>query len=271
MDNVEKQVALHLGDSQFLSLLSDHYALAPSAVVIRVAEAELLSALPMEPPILDLCCGDGYFCSFVRPNGVEVGCDMSLDSLRRARDSGKYGGIICADVAKGIPFRDSSFQTIFSNSSLEHVNNIDIALQEIARILRPGGRFYTTFASNFAYEWWPCGRKALARYLNYQPVFNYFPLEEWKRHMANAGLQIIGHEYYLSKAATRILMFLDYHFSHVYMTPDKTLARPVIGLMHKIPAIFWARLWSILFGKFRITVDDEGGSILIVAEREHIS
>lgn len=38
-----------MGVSKFLSPLSDHYALAPSAVLIRVAEAELLQLLVMQP------------------------------------------------------------------------------------------------------------------------------------------------------------------------------------------------------------------------------
>jgi SAM-dependent methyltransferase len=266
-----ERLADRIGESRYLLELSNRYAFAPSAVLIRAAEAELLSAVPLEPPVLDLCCGDGYFCSLICPGGVEAGCDLSLPALKKARDLWHYRGVACADVATGIPFANESFQTVVSNSSLEHVNNIDIALQEIARVLRPGGRLYTTFASDLAYEWWPCGRNALDHYLDFQPVFNHFTLEEWERRMVKVGLRVIGHQYYLSKAATRLMMFLDYHFSHVYMTSDRTLARPVVGVMRMLRAALWAKLWQMLFARVRILADGEGGGILIVAERGSVS
>lgn len=262
-----ERLADRIGESRYLLELSNRYAFAPSAVLIRVAEVELLSALPIEPPVLDLCCGDGYFCSLICPGGVEAGCDLSLPALKRARDLWQYRGVACADVAAGIPFANESFQTVISNSSLEHVKNVDIAMREIARVLRQGGRFYTTFASDLAYKWWPCGRNALDRYIDFQPVFNYFTLEEWERRMVKGGLRVIGHQYYLSKAATRLMMFLDYHFSHVYMTSDRTLARPVVGVMRMLPAALWAKLWQMLFARVRILADGEGGGILIAAER----
>lgn len=39
-----------------------------------------------------------------------------------------------------IPFESASFDVVFSNQSLEHVHDCDLAISEIARVLRPGGR-----------------------------------------------------------------------------------------------------------------------------------
>ena len=267
----KEEIAPYLGKSKYFSRLSSYYAFVPSAVLIRTAEAELLSALPMEKPVLDLCCGDGYFCSLFSPDGVAAGCDFSLAALRQARDRKQYGVVVSADVARGIPFRDESFQTVFSNSSLEHVKNVDVTLQEISRVLKKGGLFYTTFASHFAYEWWPCGQQALQRYLKFQPVYNYPPLDEWQERMGKAGLHVVAHQYYLSRPATRLMVFLDYHFSHVYLTSDRTLARPVIWTMRLISAMVWAHLWRNLFGRIRLPAGERGGGILIVAERSGAS
>ncbi|MFH1950047.1 MAG: class I SAM-dependent methyltransferase [Pseudomonadota bacterium] len=250
--------------------LALYYALAPSAALIRTAEAELLSALPMESPMLDLCCGDSHFCSFICPDGVEAGCDFSLPALRQAHNRGQYRQIACADVTKGIPFRDEGFQTVISNSSMEHLADIDTTLKEIARVLKPGGRLYTTFASHYAYEWWPCGQDALNRYLSFQPVYNYFPLQEWEHRMARVGLRVVSHQYYLSKSATRLLLFLDYHFSHVYITSDRTLARPIVRGMRRIPRKVLSRLWVQMFARIRIRAQGEGGGILILAERKAV-
>lgn len=259
-------VADRLSESTFFAALSKYYYLAPSAVLIRTAEAELLHALPMEPPVLDLCCGDGFFANLIHPVGFAAGCDKDKAALRKAGQRGTYKAVVCADVATGIPFSDGSFQTVFSNSSLEHVKDIDKALQEIARVLRPGGRFYTTFGSHYAYEWWPCGGDSRNRYLEFQPVHNYFPLSDWKQHMSNAGIKVIQHHYYLSKKATKELLFFDYHFSHVYNTSDRTPARSVLWMMKLLPASVLAWFWRKFFANVKILSGEEGGGILIVAE-----
>lgn len=260
-------IAPTLGKSRHFPSLCSRYAAAPSAVLMRTPEAELLSALPMEEPVLDLCCGDGYFCSLLAPAGVAAGCDFSLSALRQARSRGQYGIIARADVARGIPFRDSAFRTVFSNSSLEHIVDVDRALREIQRLLQKGGRFYTTFASSFAYDWWPCSQEALARYLKFQPVHNYPPLEEWERRIEAAGLHVVSHRYYLSRGATRLTAFLDYHLSRVYITPDRTLARPIVRAMSLVGRGALARLWRAAFTGVRIDSGEFGGGLLIVAER----
>lgn len=259
--------AQRMRQSRFLNELCREYALAPSAVLIRTAEAELLSTLPMEGPLLDLCCGDGYFASLLLPGGMGAGCDRSRAALEQAHSRGQYQVLACADVARGLPFRDEAFRTVLSNSSLEHVREVDVTLQEITRVLRRGGRFYTTFASSYAYEWWPCGHRALRRYLEFQPVHNYPPLEKWFSQMEKAGLHVVGHQYYLSRSATRLMLFMDYHSSHVWLTSDLTAARPVIRIMRLVPRRALARLWQWAFGGTRIGAGERGGGVLIMAER----
>lgn len=267
MDDRIKSVPTHLGDSSLLAEFAQYYALAPSAVLVRTAEAELIRALPIRPPALDLCCGDGLFAFLVHGPGFEAGVDMNDSALRLAAIRGIYGTLACADVARGIPFAGRYFNTVVSNSSLEHVEGIDDSLAEIARVLKPGGRLYATFPSHFAYQWWPCGRHALDRYLAYQPVHNLFPVQEWKSRMDRVGLRFVGHQYYLSKSATRVLLFLDYHISHVYMTADSTVARAFVRSMQRIRAEVMARLWASLFARVKILAQGHGGGILIIAER----
>ncbi len=216
---------------------------------------------------LDLCCGDGYFASLSQPDGFDVGCDISESALRRAGDLGRYGSLSHVDVARGIPFSDAYFSTIVSNSSLEHVHHIEGAMREIARVLKPGGRLYFTLASDFAYQWWPGSQDALNRYLSYQPVYSHFSLDEWAERLARSRLTVVDHRYYLSKPATQLLLWLDYHVSRATMTFDRTLSRQLVRFMHKMPRPALAWLWRKLFAPFQIVVSDKGGGLLIVAER----
>lgn len=265
MDN---NVALKLGQSPLFPILARYYVAAPSAVIIRTTEAELLRAVPVEPPTLDLCCGDGFFTSLIRPAGFLAGCDLSRPRLTQAAERKIYGGLALADIRGGIPFKSGYFKTVISNSSLEHVEGIDGVLSEIARVLRPGGKFYTTFASDYAYEWWPCGKDALQEYFKLQPVFNAFSLEQWKQRMAQAGLPVVEHRYYLSKRATQLLLFLDYHLSRFYLTRDRTVLRFLSGPARWIPVRAWVKIWQWAFRNVKLLAGARGGGILLVAERK---
>jgi SAM-dependent methyltransferase len=266
-----RNIANRLSDSPFFQELSKYYVFAPSAVLIRTAEAELLHSVNLIPPALDLCCGDGYFASLIHPSGFIAGCDKSEPALASANRRRIHKFLVCSDIGVRIPFVNSYFNTILSNSSLEHVKEIDATLKEICRVLKPGGKLYTTFGSNFAYSWWPCGEEAMKRYLQFQPVHNYFSIEEWSRRMSAAGLKIIKHEYYLSRKATRLLMFLDYHFSHAYNTADFTLMRPLLRLARMVPQKWMSWLWRSMLGNVQIGADRQGGGVLIIAERTEVA
>lgn len=113
-----------------------------------------------------------------------------------------YSYLARSDIAQGISFSDDHFNTIVSNTSLKHIEKIDAALREIAGVLKSGGKLYATFASHYAYHWWPCGHDALDRYLTFQPIYNYFHLQEWEDRMGIVGLLVVRHLYYFSKIAS---------------------------------------------------------------------
>jgi hypothetical protein len=76
-----------------------------------------------------------------------------------------------------------------------------------------------------------------------------------------------GHVYYLGRRATEALMFLDYHFSRVYLTEDRTVARYLIQFMRRLPESLWAWLWRKLFARIRILPPGPGGGVLLVMEK----
>lgn len=104
-----------------------------------------------EAAVLELGCGPANLWAenLTRvPTGWEVTLtDLSPGMLDRARESlGEAAGRFSfrpVDAAD-IPFRDASFDAVIANHMLYHVADLDRALSEIRRVLRPGGRLYAS-------------------------------------------------------------------------------------------------------------------------------
>jgi len=69
--------------------------------------------------------------------GIDIS-EPTVFEARAAFDRGRLRGAV-ADVRE-LPFRDASFDAIYSMGTIEHVRDSEHALQELARVLRPGGR-----------------------------------------------------------------------------------------------------------------------------------
>ena len=52
--------------------------------------------------------------------------------------------LVRADV-RNLPFHDNYFDFIFSTSAFEHITDLDLALNEMHRVLKPGGQLFTHF------------------------------------------------------------------------------------------------------------------------------
>ena len=95
--------------------------------------------------ILDAGCGVGMYTEQFRRFSPRVtGVEIDLTVARQARS--RLPGIVVAP-AEALPFADGSFDVVVSNSTLDHFatrGEIQIALAELRRVLRPGGRLLLT-------------------------------------------------------------------------------------------------------------------------------
>jgi 2-polyprenyl-3-methyl-5-hydroxy-6-metoxy-1,4-benzoquinol methylase len=105
-----------------------------------VTRASRLRTLLAERPrgrVLDVGCWDGQFTSqIVEPQGV-VGIDVSLRALRAAATRGFLP--LRAQVEAALPFHDGAFATVIAAEIIEHVFDTQAVLNELARVLQPGG------------------------------------------------------------------------------------------------------------------------------------
>jgi arsenite methyltransferase len=95
--------------------------------------------------VLDLACGQGThtrrLADAVGPSGLVVGADLSAPMLRRAARAVRadHTVLVRAD-AMDLPLRDDTVDALCCSLCLHLVPDLDAALGEIARVLRPGGR-----------------------------------------------------------------------------------------------------------------------------------
>ena len=98
--------------------------------------------------VVDVGCGAGIdsliAAKMVGPSGAVVGVDMTPPMLNRARESATRGGFTNVrfheGLAESLPLPDAWADVIISNGVLNLFPDKLAALQEMARVLKPGGR-----------------------------------------------------------------------------------------------------------------------------------
>jgi demethylmenaquinone methyltransferase/2-methoxy-6-polyprenyl-1,4-benzoquinol methylase len=90
---------------------------------------------------LDLACGTGDIAFALAARGARViGLDITQRMVELARKKGDCPLFLVADML-ALPFEDSCFDLVTTGYGIRNVPDIDTALAEIRRVLRPGGRF----------------------------------------------------------------------------------------------------------------------------------
>jgi SAM-dependent methyltransferase len=95
---------------------------------------------PPGGPALEVGCGEGRVCRDLAAAGYAVtGIDVAPTMIELARDADPAGTYLVAD-ASALPFEDGRFELVVAYNSLMDVDDLPGAVQEAARVLRPGGR-----------------------------------------------------------------------------------------------------------------------------------
>lgn len=162
--------------------------------------------------ILDFGCGSGEITRHLSNAGYRLtGCDMSeqmIGAARRTDADDRVQWLVVPEIlpAAPLPFGNDIFDAIISSSVLEYVCDVDPTLNELVRLLRPGGWLFATVPdlrdpARRREQWlrWAAttpGLSALlqhsrwsegARYL--QISINRWSPEIWLRRLRHAGLE----------------------------------------------------------------------------------
>lgn len=95
---------------------------------------------------LDVGCGAGPFTWLMAPLFKTLaGIDVKEKQIAEARETAKQKGLdidFRVGSAEAMPFADRSFDVVVFSNSLHHIPGMDKALEEAARVVKPGGLVY---------------------------------------------------------------------------------------------------------------------------------
>lgn len=193
----------------------------PSVALIRSVELKLFPREFLETPVLDLCCGDGFFTSCLGLKEV-YGCDIDRNALKLARClNGTYLQLCLDDARKLTHFSDNAFFTVFSNCALEHVDGVDEALGSVRRVLKTGGHLVMTVPGENLNAWFfptvffkaigfvKYGRRLLEEYNRKQNHINIHSLERWRQKLEGHNMILLKHFYLFKKDEYRMVTFFE--------------------------------------------------------------
>lgn len=115
---------------------SRRYALVNRWDPSHLAKVDRLLPLSSESRVLEVGCGSGHLTRRLAERGIDI---IGIDANPQAAQvAGRER--VRTMRAEALDFGDDSFDAIVSMHAIEHVPALEMALAEMARVLRPGGR-----------------------------------------------------------------------------------------------------------------------------------
>lgn len=181
---------------------------------------------PRSTAHLDVGCYDGVFLNTLRSKGIArlVGVDISRDAVSKANALFPDLDIIHISKRMPLPFDDGLFTSITVLDVLEHVDEQDVLIEELYRVLKDDGVLIVTVPArhlfsfldigNFKFrfpklhKWHYCRKHTVAEY-DYRYVSNPDSLvgdvsarKRWHQHFSREDLSKL-----LSKGGFRVVVF----------------------------------------------------------------
>ena len=234
-----ESIAHSLWRSQELSLIRNHKVL-------------------LQSPIGDFGCGDGTFSSLIF-NRLDFGIDNDPDAVRMARMSALYTDVVQSSSYE-IPLPSESLGSVFSNSVLEHVTDIEKVLSEIHRVLRDRGVLLVTipvvtFEQHLAYFF---GKQEARAVNNAYYHRNLYEIDHWRRLFSEQGFTVES-----------VLEYQPIKLSYWYYMLRLCGKRGFGVFYNQIPRVIWN-----VFGQKMIAAVQQsiigvqnGANVLIIAKK----
>jgi len=251
--------------------------MAPLALAFeRILECRIYEKLHLESPILDLGCGEGLFAKILLIEKIDTGIDPNSKELARAKELDAYHELIQC-FGDSIPKPDCSFNTVFSNSVLEHINEIKPVFKEVYRVLKPGGSFYFTVPSNYFEQYTimntilmylglsEAAKRFRMYYNRFWKHYHCYSLEMWQLMAEQSGFKVIRAFSYDSRKICLLNDFLTF-FSVPAFFMKKLVNRWII--MPPLRRIIFSIIQPLAIALLKGGERDNGGGLVFIAAKK---
>lgn len=215
----------------------------------------------LEHPVLDFGCGDGSFAAVLfGQQMIDFGVDIDEDALAIAKQFGIYQGLIKTD-GLSIELPDESVGSVFSNSVLEHVIDLDAVLAELRRVLKVDGLLvFSVPVAQFARD--------LARYFGKRESVrvntdyvhrNLLEVEAWRSLLTKHGFSLVTTQEYQPA-------WFSYYYMMLRFLGNQGLGRIIPNIRRAV----WKRYSGRLVELVRVSTSISsvpGGNVFIVAKK----
>jgi len=138
---------------------------------------------PNSGKLLDIACGNAELLHILTNTSDIITCfgiDISYSALNKVKNH--FSDInLCTSGAEFLPYKENSFDLVINIGSLEHFENLDLALQEMHRVLKTRGKVYILVPNTFSLltNIWNVLRHGQISMDN-QPLQRYGTFKDWK-------------------------------------------------------------------------------------------
>ncbi|MEV0121442.1 class I SAM-dependent methyltransferase [Streptomyces sp. NPDC050703] len=190
----------------------------------RVLAAALGPATSRPATVLDVGCGDGTAAATAAPllaGHRVIGVDWSQDALKRAH--AHLPDVVRGELADGgLPFAGGAADAVLFSEVIEHLVDPDSALDELRRVLRPGGHLMLS-TPNLA-AWYNRGLLLAG----VQPVFSEVSLRGIH---GRPGTEVVGHlRLYTARALREFVSASGFEVVRLTGAPFHGVPRPLRAL-----------------------------------------
>ena len=157
--------------------------------------------------VLDVAGGDGYWAGQARKRGADaVSIDLARKKMLYGQTLRDSPGLVECDALK-LPFADGSFDAVMSVCAIEHFDDGGKSLDEMSRVLAPGGRLVMSADVLSRSEQWPKLREAHCAKYYVQHTYTH---ESLGKLLSERGIDLVDYSYqFRSAAAERLYLTLS--------------------------------------------------------------
>jgi SAM-dependent methyltransferase len=177
--------------------------------------------------VLDVAGGDGYWAGQARKRGAHaVSIDLARGKMLYGQTLKHPPALIECDALK-LPFGDDSFDALLSVCAIEHFDDGGTALNEMSRVLKPGGELFMSADVLSRSQEWPKLRAAHCAKYHVQHTYTHESLGEL---LAGRGMELADYSYqFRTRATERLYLSLSAHGGRAGFNAAAPLA-PLVAL-----------------------------------------